>query len=215
MKRAFAYIRVSSKGQVDGDGFERQSQAIKSYATQHNIRIVKWFREEGVSGTREHREALDAMLVELMSDGVQTVIIEKLDRLSRDLRIQENLIHEYFTGRFELLSTCEPDLGSNDPTRVLIRQILGGLAQYDKSNIVLKLRAARQRMREKTGRCEGRKAFGSTPEEQETLGRMRSLAKQGMTYSAIAIQLNKEKRPTQTGSVWFPTTVSRTLIRES
>jgi hypothetical protein len=40
------------------------------------------------------------------------------------------------------------------------------------------------------------------------------LAKAGMTYSAIAIQLNTEKRPTQTGSVWFPATVSRTLNRK-
>jgi DNA invertase Pin-like site-specific DNA recombinase len=38
MKKAFAYLRVSGKGQVDGDGFTRQIEAIKRYASQHEIR---------------------------------------------------------------------------------------------------------------------------------------------------------------------------------
>jgi DNA invertase Pin-like site-specific DNA recombinase len=212
--KAFGYLRVSGKGQVDGDGFERQMQAIKCYAAKHDIRIVRWFREEGVSGTLEHRPALDEMLVQLLADGVRTVVIERLDRIARDLMVQETLISEFRKHSFELLSTCEPDLCDNDPSRILMRQIFGAVAQYDKGMVVLKLRAARMRMKAKTGRCEGRKSFGSTPTEQATVKRMRELAKQGLTYSAIAIQLNVEKRPTQTGSVWFPTTISRTLHRK-
>ena len=45
MKKAFAYLRVSGKGQVDGDGFTRQLEAIKTYAKGHGIRIVRVFRE--------------------------------------------------------------------------------------------------------------------------------------------------------------------------
>ena len=48
-----------------------------------------------------------------------------------------------------------------DATKVLIRQILGAVAQFDKSVVVSKLRAARDRMRRNEGRCEGRKPFGS------------------------------------------------------
>ncbi len=51
--KAFAYPRVSGKGQVEGDGFTRQLEAIKAYALAHDIRIVKVFREEGVSGTND------------------------------------------------------------------------------------------------------------------------------------------------------------------
>ena len=32
MKKAYAYVRVSGKGQVDGDGYERQEEAIYRYA---------------------------------------------------------------------------------------------------------------------------------------------------------------------------------------
>jgi len=53
MKRAFAYLRVSGKGQVEGDGFPRQLEAVKKYAAANDIKIVKVYREEGVSGTTE------------------------------------------------------------------------------------------------------------------------------------------------------------------
>jgi DNA invertase Pin-like site-specific DNA recombinase len=43
--KAFAYLRVSGKGQVDGDGFTRQLSAIKTYAAEHQIKVVQVFRE--------------------------------------------------------------------------------------------------------------------------------------------------------------------------
>ena len=94
MHEAFAYLRVSGKGQIDGDGFLRQRAAIKVYADGHGIRIVRYFEEQGVSGTKdlENRPALQEMLLALMSNGVRTVLIEKLDRLARDLMVQETIV---------------------------------------------------------------------------------------------------------------------------
>ena len=57
-KRAYAYIRVSGKGQVAGDGFTRQEQAIKKYAKEKGYKIVNIFREKGVSGSEIERPAL-------------------------------------------------------------------------------------------------------------------------------------------------------------
>ena len=50
MVKVFAYLRVSGKGQVDGDGFPRQLAAIKAHAKANDMRIVQVFREEGVTG---------------------------------------------------------------------------------------------------------------------------------------------------------------------
>jgi hypothetical protein len=52
-KTAFAYLRVSGKGQVDGDGFPRQLIAIEKYSQGNGLKIRKVFREEGISGTKE------------------------------------------------------------------------------------------------------------------------------------------------------------------
>jgi DNA invertase Pin-like site-specific DNA recombinase len=51
--RLHAYLRVSSAGQIDAWGLDRQEAAIKQYAKTHGHRIVRWFRDEGVSATVE------------------------------------------------------------------------------------------------------------------------------------------------------------------
>jgi len=79
---------------VKGDGFPRQLKAIREYAAAHNIQIVRLWRDEGVSGTKEleDRPAFVEMMTALHSNGVKLVLVEKLDRLARDLMIQETII---------------------------------------------------------------------------------------------------------------------------
>lgn len=214
-KKAFGYLRVSGQSQVDGDGFPRQKAAIKKWADANGVKIVRWFEERGVSGTLESREALDAMLVALMSNGVDTVIVEALHRFSRDLRVQENLIHQYFTNRFTLVSATEPELGNDDPNRVFMRQIFGAVHQLDKSNLVLKLRAARQRTKVATGRCEGRKPYGTREGEQEVLNKMHGLHAVGGNWETISATLNNEGIKTRSGKLWYPATVRNILIRKA
>lgn len=92
--KAFGYVRVSGKGQVDGDGFTRQEEAIRSFAEGHGYRIEHVYQEGGVSGTtsEEDRPAFMSMVSAILKDGVRTVIIEGMDRLARELRIQEHLV---------------------------------------------------------------------------------------------------------------------------
>jgi hypothetical protein len=60
---------------VDGDGFPRQLAAVKGYAKDHDIRIVKVFREEGVTGAREtmDRPAWVDMMAVLDGNGIKTI----------------------------------------------------------------------------------------------------------------------------------------------
>jgi DNA invertase Pin-like site-specific DNA recombinase len=134
MQRAFSYLRVSGKDQVRGDGFPRQRSAIKAFAAKHAYRIVREFREEGVSGAIEtmDRPAWSEMMTELHSDGVRTIIVEKLDRLARDLMVQEACIADLRKNGFTLVSVAEPDLMESDPTRVLMRHYEGEQAAIDR-----------------------------------------------------------------------------------
>jgi DNA invertase Pin-like site-specific DNA recombinase len=213
MTKAFAYLRVSGKGQVDGDGFPRQAAAIKSYAKDHDIRIVKTFREEGVTGSKEtmDRPAWVDMMSALHGNGVKTILIEKLDRLARDLMVQEACIADLRKNGFTLVSVMEPDLMATDATRVLMRQLLGAVAQYEKTQIVIKLRAARTRIKAQEGRCEGRKPFGFYEGEQAAIERMTALQTSGMSVRAIAAKLKAEGVPTRTGRQWRDAVVGRIL----
>jgi DNA invertase Pin-like site-specific DNA recombinase len=216
MVRAFGYLRVSGKSQVGGDGFPRQRAAINAYAKEHDIKIVKWFEERGVSGAKDldHRPALQELMVALLANGVHVVLVEKLDRLARDLMIQETIIGDLHKRGFELVSVAEPDLCKADPTRTLLRQMMGAIAQYEKTMIVLKLRAARQRARvsDSTWR-EGRKPFGSRPGEQTTIARMKALHGQGLSLLRIAEQLQREGLKPRAADHWQAATIARILKR--
>jgi DNA invertase Pin-like site-specific DNA recombinase len=215
MTRAFAYLRVSGKGQVEGDGFPRQRAAIKAYAAVNDFKIVREFREEGVSGTVENmnRPAWQELMATLHSNGVRTIVIERLDRLARDLMIQETAIADLRMNGFTLVSVGEPDLMASDPTRVLMRQMMGAVAQYDKSQIVAKLRGARMRKKAAEGRCEGRKPYGFYEGEAEVIERMKTLRADGSGFDRIAAQMNAEGIAPRTRGRWHGVMVNRILAR--
>ena len=215
MNRAFAYLRVSGRGQIEGDGFKRQEFAIRSYAEAHGFKVARVFREEGISGASElnGRRALLELLAK-QANGAQIVLIERLDRLARDLMVQENLIADIQKRGFRLISVAEPDLLENDPTRKLMRQIIGAISEYEKQMIVLKLRGARQRAKAQHGKCEGRKLYGTRTGEDEVIERMKELRELGISFRRIAAALNTDGVKTRTiGKRWHGSLVSQILKR--
>jgi DNA invertase Pin-like site-specific DNA recombinase len=213
---AYAYLRVSGKGQIVGDGFPRQAAAIHSYADRLGFSILETFREEGVSGATEldNRPALARLLAAVNNGTVLTVLIEKLDRLARDLMIQETIIADLRKRGIRLISAGEPDLLNTDPTRTLMRQILGAVAQYDKAMIVAKLRVARERRKISSGSCEGRKPYGFFAGEKQPLALMCSMQLQGFSLSRIATELESLGIHPRSGSRWDAKTISRIVQRQ-
>ena len=216
-KKAFGYLRVSGESQIDGDGFTRQRAEITKWAAANGVQIVQWFEERGVSGTTEgdDRPAFQEMLVALLSNGTRIVLIERMDRIARDIVIQESILKDLIRRGFELISVSEPDLCSSDPYRSAMRQMLGVFAELDRKTIVLKLRAARNRKKAQTGRCEGRKPFGHYDEEIATLARIRDLQAQGLNYEQSAKALNAEGIKTRSGGTWYPATIRRILLNNA
>jgi DNA invertase Pin-like site-specific DNA recombinase len=221
--KAFAYLRVSGKGQVEGDGFPRQRVAIEKYAKAHGIALLGEYRDEGVSGTKElaDRNGLAALLDRLESNGVRMVLVEKADRLARDFVVGEIILKQFRNlGVTVVEAEGGTDLatGGESPTRVLIRRILGVVPDFEKSVIVLKLKAARDRMRLRDGRCEGRKPFGSRPSEAKALARLLELRRkprggERRSVAAIAGALNAEGHSTRGGKPWKPGSVYAILKR--
>lgn len=220
---AYSYLRVSGKSQVDGDGFPRQREVIADYANRNGIVIADEFRDEGVSGTTElqDREALGDLFIAVASNGIKTVLVERSDRLARDLLIGEVILNQFRDAGVTLIEAATGNVltaDNADPTKILIRQILGAVAQFDKSMIVSKLKTARERMRKKEGRCEGIKPYGTLDGEQIVLSRMKSLrrARKGFkrrSYREIATVLTSEGFVTRSGKPWNGTTIRNILAR--
>jgi len=214
---AFTYLRVSGAGQIDGHGFERQRQAVGDFCSKSAIEIVCEFRDEAVSGTTEWdaRDGFAAMVEACEAQGVRTIVVENPDRLARDLPVQEAVLASLRKRGIRLLTATGIDLtDSADPMRVLVRQLLGAVAQYDKSQIVRKLAAARQAKRTANGRCEGRKPYGAVEGEERGIVRIRHL-RTLKTYSLrrIASTLNTEGVPTRSGKPWSAESVRKVAAR--
>jgi DNA invertase Pin-like site-specific DNA recombinase len=126
------------------------------------------YYDKAVSGADRIDERLGfrEMLQKLAANGAKTIIVESPDRFARDLAVQlagHDMLKEL---GISIIPASAPDFFTEDtPTVVLVRQVLGAIAQFDKASTVAKLAAARKRTRESDGRCEGRKSFSETRPE--------------------------------------------------
>lgn len=214
--KTVSHLRVSGKGQVDGDGFPRQSESVTEYAHPNRMEIVGEFRDEGVSGTLFDRPGLTDLFRAIKADGVRVVLVEKADRLARDLVVSETLLAEFRKLWVKVVAAeggTDLTVDSDDPSRQMIRQILGVVSEWEKSCIVQKLRAARIRSKERRGRCEGRKPFGEKEGEAEIVARIQGLRAERLTINEIANRLNSEGIKTRSGGCWHFTQVRRILSR--
>ncbi len=216
--KCFAYIRVSGKIQVERDGPERQRDSITSFASKNDYQIEAEYFDKGVSGSREgfDRPAFTEMFTAIRANGVRTVLVERSDRIARDLMVGEVIYQEFRKLGVRVIETeggTELTVEDNEPTKVLIRQILGAVAQFEKAIIVQKLNAGRLRKRLAGGRAEGPPPFGHTPEEKLIVNRIHELKSTGLSPRLIADKLNADKTATRNGGLWHRTSVKRVLGR--
>ncbi len=88
--KAYSYVRISSKGQIDGRGISRQVQAAQTYADANNLELDTNLSDIGKSGFHGHHVKFGALgnFLRLVKDGQIPVgsylLVESLDRLSRE-----------------------------------------------------------------------------------------------------------------------------------
>lgn len=222
--RVVGYIRVSTSGQVeDGAGLDIQEQAIRSSCREHRHRIVRIYRDEGVSGTTDDRVGLEDALAAVKFNGADGLVVHSLDRLARSLTVQEAALQQVWAagGRVFAVDTGEvladdPD----DPMRTFVRQVLGAASQLEAGMIARRLRRGRMHKAEQGGYAHGAPPYGwkagggeLVPDgaEQAVLERIRSMRADGASLREIAGVLNAEGVQSKRGGQWHPQTVARVL----
>lgn len=225
-----AYLRVSTDQQAEkGLGLEVQKQAIRTWATRNGHRIAEWCSDEGVSGGNglDTREALATALATIKGGGAVGLVVYHLDRLARDLIVQETLLAEVKRLGGQVFSTATSESAyllddPDDPSRKLIRQVLGAISEYEKSMISLRLRSGRRLKSQRGGYAYGSPPMGYrsdegflVPDEREGLAvdRARELRAEGKSLREIAEVLEREGHTSKRGGPWHPTTLGRTLAR--
>ena len=198
------YVRVSGKSQLSGDGLDRQTERINEFCSSQSVALGKLVEDGAVSGTLPWHQRPGLQEILKLPAGT-TVLIERVDRLSRDLLVGELILQEF---RARGLKCIAVDSGLEltevdvDPSVTFMRQILMAVAQYDKASIVRKLKHGREAKKAKTGRCEGRKPFGLLDGEKEVLRELLSMRRAGYEFDEIASSLNALGMHTRSGHWW-------------
>ena len=149
-KKVCGYYRTSSKSSSgdDKDSGKRQKHSVHSFCKSKNWEIGNEFWDKGVSGTLDvlNRPSFLEMLNYCEEYGIDTIVFESSSRLSRDLICMETGFQYLSSLGYTLISVDSPEtFVENTPTSVLIRQVLGCISQFEKSNLVEKLRVSRKR----------------------------------------------------------------------
>jgi DNA invertase Pin-like site-specific DNA recombinase len=222
LRPAIAYLRVSTAEQVEGFGLAVQERAIREYCKPHGLRLVALYRDEGQSGSNglDDRTGLAEALIELEARHASALVVYRLDRLARDLLLQETLIAKLQRVGSEIISVTEPDIRGGDPTRDLVRQVLGAISQYERAVIRGRMVAGKAAKVRAGGYGGGRPPYGMRaanrelepdPEEAAMVTLARQLHKKGNSLREIGQALTEAGYEPRSGTSWHPNTVRRML----
>jgi DNA invertase Pin-like site-specific DNA recombinase len=211
---AVAYLRTSSSTNAgpDKDSDKRQRAAITAFAKSHGYNIVDEFYDAAVSGADPiaERPGFKAMLDRIAGNGVRCIIVESPDRFARDLTVQLTG-HDFLKSLgIALIPATAPDFFTEDtPTAVLVRQVLGAVAQFEKTSLVAKLKAARDRKKAATGKCGGRKSYGEA--RPNVVAFAKELQAGGMSLRKISAELAARGHVTNGGKRYVASAVQAIL----
>lgn len=220
-KVVVGYCRVSTANQREEGTIEIQRNALKEYVEAKGYELVKVFLDDGISGGLEDRPGLAALFDYLEShQNIDAVLIFKLDRLARDLYIQEHLIRKLEEHKVNLFSLKEPELDSSDPMRKAFRQFMGIVSELEKAFITMRLSGGRLNKARK-GRYAGgglpygykadKKELSLDSERSETIKTIFSLKRKRMSIRGIAQYLNDNGVTTARGKTWYGSTIKYIL----
>jgi DNA invertase Pin-like site-specific DNA recombinase len=215
--KAVAYLRTSSAANVGGDSSHRQREAITQYAKVAGIKLMKEFFDGAVSGADpiDQRDGFTSLLAWAVENDVTTIIVENASRFARDLVVQETGYQLLERQGFKLVAADDPDAFTGDtPTAKMVRQILGAVSEFEKANLVAKLKGARDRASAAEGkRIEGRKGYDDTnPElvrEAKRLARKSPKTGKARSLREISAELMLLGYRTGKGKAFSPSQVQR------
>ncbi len=210
--KAIGYVRVSTEKQADfGVSLEAQTEKVRAMAVVQGAELAEVIVDAGESAKSLNRPGM-ALLLSLVDAGaVDTVIIAKLDRLTRSVADLAELLK-----RFERRGVCLVSVADSLDTRTaagrLVLNIMTSVSQWEREAIGERTRDA-MRHKRANGERVGTVPFGyraaadglhleADPAEQGILCRIRELKAAGHTTRRIADELNRQGFTTRRGTDW-------------
>lgn len=135
MKKVACYVRVSTENQLENYSIDEQTERLKAYCKAKDLLIYKIYTDGGYSGGNTNRPALTNLLSDIQRNLFDTVIVYKLDRLSRSQKDTLMLIEDNFlANNVDFISVSE-NFDTSSPFGRAMIGILSVFAQLEKDQI--------------------------------------------------------------------------------
>ncbi len=220
---AIGYCRVSTEEQSrEGVSLAAQEARIRAFCAGQGLPLADVLVDAGESASTLDRPALRDLLARIEAGTVGTVVVAKLDRLTRRTRDLLALVEDTFRPHHVELVSLSEQLDTRTPAGVLMVTVLGALAQMEREQVGERTRAALAYKRDRGER------LGTTPlgfrtpapgaalvpvkAELEPVRLILRRRGEGATFRAIAAELTAWGVPTKHGGRWYDSTV-RTIWR--
>ena len=216
--KAVGYTRVSTDKQADhGVSLEAQVEKIRAMAVVQGAELLDVITD-AESAKSLDRPGMTRLLAMVDRGEVQTVIITKLDRITRSVVDLGTLLERFKKHDVSLVSMAE-SLDTGSAAGRLVMNIMASVSQWEREAIAERTATALQFKRKH------HRVFNHTPygfsrdgdalvlcaEEQVTIGRVKAWRATGWTLQRIADVLNEDGVPTKHGCQWLPKTVSNVV----
>lgn len=207
--RVVGYVRVSTQEQGDsGAGLEAQIHAITRECEHRRWTLERICQDVASGSSRDHRPALRDALAMIAAGEADTLMVSKLDRLSRSVADFGAIIEDARRDGWNIVII---DLGVDlsTPAGEMVATIMAALAQWERRVISQRTRdalASRKREGVRLGRPVG--------VDPDTEGMILTLHRSGAGLRAIATALNAHGIPKpQGGATWRASSVRAILAR--
>jgi DNA invertase Pin-like site-specific DNA recombinase len=176
--RVAIYARVST---LHCQNPEMQLDELREYASRREWTIVDSYLDEGISGSKESRPELNRLMADAHRRKFDAVLVWKIDRFGRSLKHLVNAIADLGAYGVAFVSLRD-NLDLSTPSGRLMFQIIGAMAEFERSLIQERVRAGLRNARAKGKRLGRPAVFVDAAEVQ----RLRS---QGLAWRAVASRL--------------------------
>ena len=204
---AIAYLRVSTDEQAEsGLGLADQQEIVEAEAARRGWNNLLVIADHGYSARNLSRPGISEALELLRTKQAGTLVVSKLDRLSRSLIDFAGLMERARREGWELVVL---DLGVDTTTAAgeMVASVMASFAQYERRLISDRTSAALQQLKR-----QGVRLGRPTQTPTDVRSRIVSERAEGKTLQGIADGLNSDQVPTvRGGSKWYPSTVKAVL----
>lgn len=131
MKRAAIYARVSTR---NGQNPEMQLNEVRTYCERRQWMVAGEYVDTGISGSKEHRPALDRLLADCRKRRVDSVVVYRYDRFARSVRQLVNSLEEFRSLGIDFVSLHE-GVDTSTPNGRLVFGIFASIAEFERELI--------------------------------------------------------------------------------